>query len=69
MRMLMHRAGKGSKFAARYRLVYLVYYEECDSMAQAIVREKQLKGWHRQWKIDLIRSVNPDMKDLSDTLY
>jgi predicted GIY-YIG superfamily endonuclease len=43
----------------------LVYYEEIQGMASAIEREKQLKNWKREWKIELIQSVNPEMKDLS----
>jgi putative endonuclease len=44
----------------------LVYYEYHTSIILAIAREKQLKRWHREWKINLIRSVNPEMKDLSE---
>lgn len=68
-RVWLHRIGKGSKFTARYQIVDLVYYELFDSMADALERETQLKNWHRQWKIDLIKSVNPTMSDLSDTLW
>jgi len=46
----------------------LVYFEEHQSMYRAIVREKQLKGWHRPWKIRLIKSLNPEMKNLSGDL-
>jgi len=47
-------------------LKYLLYYEEYYNIRDAIVREKQLKNWHREWKINLIRSINPDLKDLSE---
>ena len=63
-RMERHVAGKGSKFTARYHLKRLVYFEEFQYVNDAIKREKQLKRWHRQWKINLIESVNPDWKDL-----
>ena len=58
-----HRAGM-SAFTKRYNLHHLVYYEEITGIRKAIAREKQLKNWHRGWKINLIRSVNPEMKDL-----
>jgi putative endonuclease len=41
-----------------------MFYEDFPDIYQAIDREKQLKKWHRQWKINLIESVNPDMIDL-----
>ena len=64
-RILEHKKGSIPGFTLRYRLKYLVYYEVHDSMYRAIAREKQLKNWHREWKINLIKSVNPEMKDLS----
>lgn len=68
-RLEEHRSGLGSYFTTRYKLIFLVYYEVIDGMMNAIEREKQLKRWHREWKINLIRSVNPDMKDLSDEIF
>ncbi len=55
-------------FVVRYRVYYLVYVEEHDSILEAITREKQLKSWHRDWKLRLIRSVNPDLRDMTDEL-
>ncbi|MFA7717756.1 MAG: GIY-YIG nuclease family protein [Candidatus Absconditabacterales bacterium] len=55
-------------FSSIYRLSMLVYYEDCNSIKDAIQREKQLKNWHRQWKINLIESVNKERKDLSGDL-
>ena len=52
-------------FTEKYNLDKLVYYELTDSVETAINREKQLKHWHRQWKINLIKENNPDFKDLS----
>ena len=52
-------------FTKKYNLTKLVYYETCNSVGDAIRREKQLKNWHRQWKINLIESVNKEWKDLS----
>ncbi|OZV68610.1 GIY-YIG nuclease family protein [Winogradskyella aurantia] len=63
-RMERHLDGEGSKFASKYKLKLLVYYEEFQFMDDAIKREKQLKNWHRQWKINLIERENPDWKNL-----
>ena len=52
-------------FTKRYNVHRLVYYEEYTDVHDAIAREKQLKRWRRAWKIDLIRSVNPNFCDLA----
>ncbi len=52
-------------FTKKYNVNKLVYYELTDSIESAINREKQLKRWHRQWKINLIKEMNPEFKDLS----
>ena len=67
-RVYEHREGEIDGFTKRYRLKYLVYYEDAGTMSDAITREKQLKNWHREWKINLIKSINPDMKDLSNEI-
>ena len=46
----------------------LVYYEHSDSKEGALLREKQIKEWHRKWKLELIEKTNPDWKDLYDDL-
>jgi putative endonuclease len=46
----------------------LVYYEEYATAIEAIQREKNIKHWPRKWKIDLIRSMNPDWSDLWDVI-
>ena len=52
-------------FTEKYNANKLVYYELTDSIETAINREKQLKRWHREWKINLIKEMNPEFKDLS----
>lgn len=52
-------------FSSKYNLLKLVYYEVTNSSIDAIAREKQLKRWHRQWKINLIKEFNPNFDDLS----
>lgn len=64
-RIERHILGEGSSFTRKYNLTKLVYYEEFQYVNDAIAREKQLKNWHRQWKINLIEEVNPNWKDLS----
>ena len=68
-RVLEHKTGKGSKFSSRYCATCLVYYEECDSIVKAIAREKQLKRWHREWKLELIKERNPEFHDLAVDWY
>ena len=63
-RLHQHRTGNGSEFAHKYRASKLVYAEEFDNPADAIAREKQLKGWRRERKNELVRSINPQFRDL-----
>jgi putative endonuclease len=55
-------------FSARYGIDKLVYFEIFDDPASAIAREKQLKKWRRDWKLELIENKNPGWVDLSYTL-
>ncbi len=64
-RVFEHKHALFEGFTKDYHLHTLVYYEEFTDVELAIKREKQLKRWHRQWKINLIESTNPDWKDLS----
>ncbi len=59
---------ESSGFVKSYKCFYLVYYEHHMNIADAIDREKQLKNWHKDWKINLIKSVNPEMKALNDEI-
>ena len=61
-----HKHREGSTFAKRHNCTDLVYYEFHEDVETAIEREKQLKKWKRSWKEELIRKVNPEMKDLYD---
>ena len=53
-------------FTKKYNVDKLVYYEVTEDVQSALNREKQLKRWHRQWKINLIKEMNPEFKDLSE---
>jgi len=67
-RLHQHRTGVVKGFTSRYGVTRLVRYELFAMMLEAIAREKQLKRWHRQWKINLIESENPQWTDLAVTL-
>ena len=67
-RVNQHRNADGSAFTKKYNCKYLIYYETFDMMVDAIAREKQLKNWHREWKLNLIKQTKPDMSDLSEEL-
>ena len=56
-------------FTEKYNLNKLIYFEETIDVHSAISREKQLKNWHREWKINLINDSNPNWSDLSGNLY
>jgi len=64
-RIWQHRNGMTKGFASRYRVFRLVHVEFFDDMYAAITREKQLKRWHRTWKINLIEAGNPEWRDLA----
>ncbi len=53
-------------FSAKYNINKVVYYETFTNIYNAIAREKQIKGWTREKKLNLIRSINPGWKDLVD---
>ena len=60
-----HRSGKGSSFVRQYGVFRLVYVESYDRADEAIAREKQLKRWKRDWKVELIERDNLEWRDLS----
>ena len=65
LRVIKHRNRNWvDSFTARYNCDKLVYFEHFDDIADAIAREKQLKGWRRAWKEELINKVNPEWRDL-----
>ena len=67
-RVYQHQNGEGTTFTKKYNCHYLVYYEVFDDILSAIVREKQMKKWDRAWKDNLIKTFNPDLKDLSSQI-
>ena len=67
-RVYEHKTKVSKGFTSRYSVDKLGYYEESDSIISAIEREKQIKGGSRKKKLELIESMNPDWKDLYDTI-
>ena len=68
-RITEHKEKTVSGFTSKYNVTKLVYYEDYATMEEAIAREKQIKGGSRQKKIDLIKSKNPEWKDLYDEFF
>ena len=64
-RLEEHRTGKGSAFVQQYGVYRLVYVETHEHAEEAIGREKQLKRWKRDWKIELIERENLEWRDLA----
>jgi putative endonuclease len=63
-----HKRAESPSFTQRYGVNKLVYVEEFDRIEDAIAREKQIKNWRRDWKIELIEKQNPEWHDLYTTL-
>lgn len=63
-RMFQHRENLADGFTKKYGVHLLVWFEQHASMDQAILREKQIKKWRREWKIKLIEEQNPTWRDL-----
>ncbi len=65
-RLFEHKHQANNSFTHQYKLHKLLYFETYPDITAAIAREKQLKGWHREWKLNLIRQNNPGFVDLSN---
>ena len=63
-RVWEHREGVVEGFTSKYGVKHLVWFEDHDNAISAISREKQLKKWNREWKINLIQQENPTWRDL-----
>lgn len=63
-RIWQHREGLADGFTKQYGVKMLVWYEQHDTMGSAIMREKALKKWNRNWKMRLIEKANPEWRDL-----
>jgi len=67
-RIYQHREGLIDGFTKKYNVKALVYYEQHENAESAITREKQMKEWKRQWKLELIEKTNPEWEDLYDKI-
>jgi putative endonuclease len=67
-RVYEHKNDLTDGFTKKYKVHNLVYYETTDDVESAIRREKQLKRWKRDWKIELIEKQNPEWRDLYSDL-
>lgn len=63
-RVAEHRQGNEGSFSSSYKVTMLVHYDAFDDIEQAISREKKLKHWKRDWKVNLIEEDNPNWDDL-----
>jgi putative endonuclease len=68
-RIFEHKQGTFKGFTERHNVHLLVYYEWFNDIENAIRREKQLKKWNRDWKLNLIEKRNPEWVDLSENGY
>jgi len=66
IRIMQHKTGMFEGFSKTHNCTRLLYFELYEDIRIAIAREKQLKGWRREKKINLIRKLNPDFKDLAE---
>ena len=67
-RVYEHKKDVIRGFTSRYRVHLLVWFESYDDITNAITREKELKTWRREWKINLIETSNPNWVDLYEAL-
>ena len=68
-RVWQHRNNEGGIFTSKYKCHFLLHYEEYSNISDAISREKNLKNWKREWKINLIRKENPELLDLAESWF
>ena len=68
-RLWQHRNTGGSEYASKHGIHDLVWFDETDDVSAAITKEKQIKNWRRQWKINLIEENNHFWEDLARGWY
>ncbi|MUU77145.1 GIY-YIG nuclease family protein [Winogradskyella endarachnes] len=64
-RVLQHKQGNGALFTKKYNVADLIFYEEYDNSKEARDRERQLKNWHKEWKLNLIKVSNPSLNSIN----
>lgn len=68
-RIFEHKNKLIEGFSKRYNLTKLIYFESFQYVNDAILREKRMKNWSRQWKIDLVEEENKEWNDLASDWY
>lgn len=68
-RVWRHKNNLGSEYTRRYSTNRLVWFDETSDVREALTKERQLKEWRRQWKIELIEKINPEWVDLAADWY
>ena len=68
LRVWYHRSSTHKSFTKTYKVDRVVYYEEFNEARYAIAREKEIKGWRREKKNSLVRTLNPKWKDLGQEI-
>ncbi len=68
-RVWQHKQGTFDGFTKQYGCKTLVWFERFEDIGSAIRREKQMKGWKRLWKLRVIEEINPEWRDLSESLF
>lgn len=66
-RITEHIKRIGPKFTIKYNINKLIYLQEFSTLSEAVATERKIKGWVRKKKMALIKTINPDFKDLSET--
>ena len=67
-RCYQHKNNLADGFTKKYHLHQLIYYEDTSDVYEALTREKRLKKWRREWKLDLINKFNPSWNDLYNNI-
>lgn len=67
-RIQEHKNKSVDGFTKKYKVDKLIYYEQTEQINSALAREKALKKWNREWKINLIEKENPNWNDLYDNI-
>ena len=68
-RLYEHKHDLVKGFSKKYKVHKLVYFENTNNINEALLREKRMKKWKREWKIKLIEKDNPNWKDLYNDLF
>ncbi|MFS8130339.1 MAG: GIY-YIG nuclease family protein [Candidatus Dojkabacteria bacterium] len=65
LRLIQHTSNKNNSFVYKYNAIKLIYFERYININDAIGREKQLKRWHKEWKWNLVKTINAQLEDMS----